>query len=201
MVQDLEQEVSFPYPTRDMVPSNGIPDVEIGNVIAEYFKDAMNEGRMHIPPEGRYLALAAGSGHPELHLAKRLDIADGQMVFVDRKFQEATRQRLEAFHPKISLKEMDLFDFRREPDEELYHLVTVLGAEFIFERSEKTDEFIAIVSNIMSPGGVLVIAPFYGSRNSERSLRSNGFSPLFPETSVKGSTNMLIYSFHPPVSD
>jgi hypothetical protein len=174
-------------PTSDHVSDRLVSD-QIARIIDKYHEEPL-------PSDARMLGLAAGQGYAEMHLATALHIDPAHVTLVDSHFSKSAKSRLKTEFPKMEVVDSDLFDFLATTPATENDIVTVLGAEFLFNPAD-TAKFISLLPRVMRQRGVVVISPFVGQEDPSPFWTAHGFRPLSPITTFRkpgvGSTMMYV---------
>ena len=122
---------------------------------------------------GKFLALAAGSGNAERHLAEKLGISADQIIMVDQ-------QRVDAVEGETRITS-DLFAFLKDTsvhgvDLAEVSFVTALGAEYVLEGENVRKVADGLHSGLGS--ALVCVFPDLSDKSEIQMWRDNGFKPL-----------------------
>lgn len=149
-------------------------DTTHGDHFARAIKRWLSETGRDLPANPTYLALGVGQAYPEVAFARHLRIPPERVTMVDRRIASYTRERLTAEFDGVDLVESGIFAYIIMPPKKYFSVVGAFGIEYVFEKREAPETFVAAMQKLVSKGGIVIISAYCG-KNVDSFWRRSGF--------------------------
>lgn len=189
MINGHELDIPFSFGGIEPDTSSDVGDTAYGDYAGRAIKRWLSGTGKKLSPNPSYLALGVGQAYPEVAFARHLGISPERVTMVDRRIPEYTRERLAAEFPGVELVKSGIFEYLANPPKRDFSVVGAFGIEYLFERREAPESFVAAMPNLVGKDGIVYICSYCG-KNVDELWRRVGFEVV---RGYEGNWSRLMY--------